>query len=142
MENKHTPAIPLPTNELLGTPYQGLTKREYAAIHCNEPIPNWFEPEMRKRPKEVHNLNFTFGPGSDHPSKEYFKYFRDGKWQDKPLTGGCAEEIALIPESLKIEVKNHIIKLRKWAKREREWKKDWARECLKQWRYYFADSLL
>lgn len=153
MQNKNRSAFPLSENEVkarsvmddfLECPGTGLTKREYAAIHCNEPIPAWFIPNFRKRPAEICTLREEFGPSSDHPNKEYFKYFNlDSKkfMRSGPLHG-TTEIIPEIPESFKIEVSNYVIRFRKYIKRVDEWQKEYNRERLKQWRYYFADMLL
>jgi hypothetical protein len=122
----------------------GLTKREYAAIHCIEMPPAYFIPTMRNRPKEVSNLYYAFGAVSNHPHKELFKYFIDGKWltNEDLDPEATTDRVPEIPESLKIQVKNHIVKLRKWKKRDDAWKLEFDLQRIKQWRYLVADCLL
>lgn len=114
----------------------GLTKLEYAIIHCNVPAPEWFKPKMPEKPKHPGYSNDVFGKVSNHPNKElYIKYFNDETedWHDPENK---------VPIELKKEVKNHLDKFEPYLKLNSEWEEQFKIQKIVQWKVYYSNSLL
>lgn len=127
-ENKTRPAFPCSANP-------GLTKLEYAMIHCNEPVPEWFKTEMPKRPVHPGYMDSVFGKNSNHPNKDfYMKHYNDENDEWNPSVD--------VLTSLYLEVKRHVIKLTKWYNKDQKWIDEERKQRMVQWRRYFAENIL
>lgn len=113
----------------------GLTKIQYAMIHCTEPTPGWFEPNIVAPPPQPKYLDHMFGKHSSHPHKDlYVQNYNDEseEWINKES----------IPSQLIDEVDAHNKKWNEYFEAKKQYEEKYRIEKLTQWRVYFSTHLL
>lgn len=123
----------------------GIDLRDYFAAHAPE-VPDWFKPDIPEKPKHPGYMHNTFGKGSGHPHADVFIQRWDEEeedWYSVEFIRNIGQQQAKkIPESLKIEVANHLNNIREWRKADEIWNINKRWETVSQWRYKYADFML
>lgn len=138
LEQQNIPAFPQ------SEPYtnqEGMTLLDYHAAHAPANPPEWWKPNMRKRPPDMLRVNQNF---SDEKRRWIEQYLDDdnNEWRDKDPEWIDPSNPPNIPDSFKKEVKEYVDRWNKNYECIQQWEKEEQYERLAQWPYYYAVQML
>lgn len=139
---KDLPAFPLQSGQALGLDKNGLTKREYYAMHAPVEVPDWFKPKVEPRPIGVKSMHQMFGNISTHRYKDYFVGANGKKSHWDGEEDQFFDPENEVPEEFKKEVEDHLASYLDYRERVELWTETYNREQYFQWRWYWADQML
>lgn len=119
---------------------EGMTLLDYHAAHAPANPPEWWKPNMRKRPPDMLRVNQNFSDEKRRWIEQYLN--EDAEWCDKDPEWIDPSNPPDIPDSFKKEVKEYIDRWNKNYEDIQQWGKEEQYERLVQWPYYYATQML
>ena len=118
-----------------------MTLLDYHAAHAPANPPEWWQPNMRKRPPDMLRVNQNF---SDEKRRWIEQYLDDdnNEWRDKDPEWIDPSNPPNIPDSFKKEVTEYVDRWNENYECIQQWEKEEQYERLVQWPYYYAVQML
>jgi hypothetical protein len=121
----------------LSTIQENITKREYFIAHAPKGVPEWFKPNVPKKPEMETPLYLKFGRGSGHKYEDLFMEY----WNEEAEGDGFPDSDE-IPQECRDEVNKYLEEYIERVKERNEWDANYNIQILIQWPIYWADKML